>query len=84
MFGERTENHHYMIPAMRMSGELPLDQHTSPNPLQGTKYLFDYIICITLYIRLRNNENITRHTILENNREENLTPFVIGDQMQEM
>lgn len=40
-----------MIQAMRIGGVLPLDQHTRPNLLQGTKYLFYYFIPITLNIK---------------------------------
>lgn len=53
--------------------ELPLDHHTTPNPLQVTKYVFDYIIPTKLYIKLRNTESITGNMILKINSKENQT-----------
>lgn len=51
-----------------MSGELPLDHHTRLIPYKAP-ILFD-IIPLTLNIRLRNFENITKYITLKNNSKE--------------
>lgn len=62
-----------MTQAMRMSGKLALDHHTRLNPWQVTNYYLFDIIPISLYIRLRDLENITEYIILKNNGKKNLT-----------
>lgn len=70
MFKDMIEDNYYMIQAMRISGELPLDHHTRPNPLQGTKYLFDLFYSYNSKHK-RNIENITGYMISKTNNKEN-------------